>query len=121
LFGVIAALECFLSEFTLIFDLVEENRDQLVGLVGEAGSVSLAVVTASGTVNIMHSLEVLGDLAGVHAAPFDSVLVGERFSRGYVWTDGIVPLVLVFGIWDSVPACEALYNSGGQSSRSGVD
>jgi hypothetical protein len=28
-----------------------------------------------GTVGIMYSLEVLGDLAGVHAAPADSVLV----------------------------------------------
>jgi hypothetical protein len=70
----------------------------------------------------MHSLEVLGDLARVHAAPADSVLVGERPSKDYVWTAGIVPWYwyLIFGV--AVPACEALYNSCGQRTRSfGVD
>jgi hypothetical protein len=58
--------------------------------VGEEGSVGLVVVTAPLTVNILHSLEVLGDLAGVHAAPADSVLVGEHLSKDYAWTDGII-------------------------------
>jgi hypothetical protein len=56
-FGVIAAVECFISKFLLIFNLVEQYHDQFGGSVGEAGSVGLAVVTALGTVNIMDSLE----------------------------------------------------------------
>ena len=51
----------------------------------------MAVVAAPGAVNIMHSLEVLGDLAGVHAAPADSVLVGERLAEDGIGTDGVVP------------------------------
>jgi hypothetical protein len=51
----------------------------------------MAVLAAPGTVNIMHCLEILGDLAGVHAVPADSVLVGECFSEDCIWTDGIVP------------------------------
>ncbi len=38
------------------------------------------------TVNIVHCLEVLGDLAGVHAAPADSVLVSGGHSEAYIWT-----------------------------------
>jgi hypothetical protein len=75
-------------------------------------------VAAPGTVNIIHSLEVLGDLARVHAAPADSVLVGERLSEDLVWTDGIVPWYWDLVVWVSVPACDALHNGCGQRSRS---
>jgi hypothetical protein len=50
----------------------------------------VAVVAAPGTVNIMHSLEILGDLAGVHAAPADSVLVSESLSEDGISTDRVV-------------------------------
>jgi hypothetical protein len=51
-------------------------------------------------------------------APADGVLVGERLPKDYVWTDGIIPWSWdwVFGVL--IPACEALYNGGGQRSRS---
>ena len=81
MFGSVAAVEGFISEFPLIFDLIEEQCDELGDPVGEGGSVGIAVVAAPGTVNIMHCLEILGDLAGVHAAPANSVLVGECFSE----------------------------------------
>jgi hypothetical protein len=74
----------------LIFDLVEQKRDELGGSVEAAGSIGLAVVAAPGTAIIMHSLEVLGDLVGVHAVPTDSILVGECLSEDCVWTDGIL-------------------------------
>ena len=88
---VVAAVECFVSEFPLIFELVEQQRDELGSPVGEARSIGVAIVAAPGAVNIMHSLEVLGDLAGVHAAPADSVLVGERLAEDGIGTDGVVP------------------------------
>jgi hypothetical protein len=116
--GVIAAVECFISEFPLVFDLGNQQRDQLGGPIGEAGSIGLAVVTAPGTVNIMNSLEVLGDFSGVHAAPADSVLFGERLSKDYAYTDGIVPRYWDFVFRLSVPVCEALCNGCGQRSRS---
>jgi hypothetical protein len=74
---------------------------------GEADSIGVAVVAAPGTVSIVHTLEVSGDWAGVHAAPADSILVGERLSEECVWTNGIVPRYwgLVVGV--SVPACDA--------------
>jgi hypothetical protein len=62
----------------------------------------VAVVAAPGAVKIMHSLEVLGDLAGVHAAPADSALVGERFSEDGIGTDGRT-VVAGFGTWVAVP------------------
>jgi hypothetical protein len=43
------------------------------------------------TVNIVHCLEVLGDLARVHAAPADSVLVGECFAENCISADVIIP------------------------------
>ena len=51
----------------------------------------MAVMTAPGAVYVMYCLEVLGDLAGVHAAPADSVLVGECLSKDCIGMDGIVP------------------------------
>jgi hypothetical protein len=39
----------------------------------------------------MHNLEVLGDLAGVHATQADSVLVSECLSEDCIWTDSVVP------------------------------
>jgi hypothetical protein len=51
----------------------------------------VAVVAALGMVNIMHCLEILGDLARVHATPADSVLVDECLSENFVWTDGAIP------------------------------
>jgi hypothetical protein len=76
----------------------------------------LALVAAPGTVTIMHSLEVLGYLAGVNAALADSVLVGERLDHKR--TEWIIPWFwgLVFGV--SVTACEVLYKGCGQRSRS---
>jgi hypothetical protein len=66
----------------------------------------------------MHCLEVLRDLAGVHTAPADIVLVGECLSEDGVWTVAGVPWNwdLVVGV--TVPACDTLNNSYGQSSRS---
>jgi hypothetical protein len=75
-------------------------------------------VAAPGTVNIMHSLEVLVYMAGVHAAPADSVLVGERLLEDSVWTDGTVPWYWNLSVGVSVPACDALRNGCGQRSRS---
>jgi hypothetical protein len=81
-FGAVAAVECFILEIPLIFDLIEHARDELGGPVGEAGRIGLVGVAAPGTVNIIiHSLEVLGDLAGVHATPADSIFP-ERQRRG---------------------------------------
>jgi hypothetical protein len=52
----------------------------------------VAVVAALGTTgNIMHCLEVLGDLAGVHATTADSVLIRECLSENCIWTDGVIP------------------------------
>jgi hypothetical protein len=67
-------------------------------------------------VNSMHCLETLGDLARVHAAPADSVLVGECFSEDGIWTHGIVPWEWEWNlvVWVAVPACDALNNGGGQ-------
>jgi hypothetical protein len=119
-FGVIAAVECFISEFPLSFDLVEEECDQLGGPVGEAGSVDVAAATAPGTVSIIHSLEVSGDLAGAHAAPADIVLIGERFSKDSVRTESIVPgdWALVFGV--AVPACRGVLALTRWSLRSSI-
>ncbi len=58
---------------------------------GEAGSIGVAVVAAPVAVNILHRLEVLGDLARVHSAPTDSVLVSESLSEDCIWTDRVVP------------------------------
>ena len=77
MFSSVTAVECFISKFPLFFDLVEMERDELCGPIGEGGSISVAVVTAPGAVYIVHCLEVLGDLDGVHAAQVDCVLVGE--------------------------------------------
>ena len=51
----------------------------------------MAVVAASGTVNVMHCLEVLGDLAGVHATPADSDLIGECLLEYCIGTDAVIP------------------------------
>jgi hypothetical protein len=59
-------VEYFITEFPLIFDLVEEWRDELGGPIGESGGICVAVVAALGTINIMRCLEILGDLAGVY-------------------------------------------------------
>jgi hypothetical protein len=59
----------------------------------------VAVVAAPGTVNIMQCLEVLGDLAGVHAAPADSVLVGESVSAFRKTVFGRMGVYRGSGIW----------------------
>jgi hypothetical protein len=80
------------------------------------------IVGASGTLDIMHCLEILGDLAGVHSAPADSVLVGECFAEDCVWTDRIVPWEWDLVVWVAVPACDTLNDSDGQRSWSfGLD
>ena len=71
----------------------------------------MAVVAASGTVNVMHCLEVLGDLAGVHATPANSVLIGECLSENCIWTEEIVPWEGHLEIWVTVPAFDASNNS----------
>jgi hypothetical protein len=49
----------------------------------------VAVVAALETVKSMHCLEILGDLAGVHATLADSVLIGECLPENCVWADGL--------------------------------
>jgi hypothetical protein len=47
----------------------------------EVQSERVAVVAAVGTINIVHCLKILGDLAEVHATPADS---GECLSENWV-------------------------------------
>jgi hypothetical protein len=90
MFSAVAAVECFITEFPLISDFVEEKRDKLGGPVGESCSICVAVVAALETVNIMHCLEILGELVGIHETPADSVMVSECLSEKCVWTDGVM-------------------------------
>ena len=77
----------------------------------------MAVVAALGTVDIMHCLEVLGDLAGVHASPADSVLIGECLAEYCVGTDAVIPGYGNLIVWIAVPACDPLDNGRGQRLR----
>jgi hypothetical protein len=81
------------------------------------------IVAAPGTVDIMHCLVILGDLAGVHdSVPADSVLVAECFAEDCIWTHRIVPWECDLVVGVAVPACDTLNNSDGQRSRSfGLD
>ena len=56
----------------------------------------VAVVASPGTVNVMHCLEVLGDSAGVHVTPADSVLSVSPFRETEL---GRMGLYLARGIW----------------------
>jgi hypothetical protein len=86
--------------------------------IGEGGSIGVAVVTA-GTVGIMQ-FEVLGDLAGVHAAPADNVLVSECLSEDNIGMDGGVPCSR--DLVGRGTTCDTLNNGCGHRSRSfGLD
>jgi hypothetical protein len=67
----------------------------------------------------MNCLEVLGDLAGVHASSADSILIGECLAEYCIGTDAVIPGYGNLVVWVAVPNCDPL-NIGRSQRLPGV-